>query len=59
LLILNPACQTGKAELIRELSKTIHKSQKKVEELFAELEVLFDEREKKTKEFEERLGSES
>ncbi|OGL54507.1 MAG: hypothetical protein A3G31_10130 [Candidatus Schekmanbacteria bacterium RIFCSPLOWO2_12_FULL_38_15] len=51
------ACQAGKNELIKELSKTIHQSQKKIEELFTELEVLFEEREKKTKEFEERLGN--
>lgn len=53
------ACQSGNSEFIKELSKTIHQSQKKVEDLFAELEYLFEEREKKTKEFEERLGGES
>jgi len=53
------ACQKGDAEIIKNFSKSIHESQGKIEELFAELEVLFEERERRTKEFEEKLETES
>ncbi len=51
------ASQTGDGEVIKNLSKAIYDSRSTIESLFSELEILHNELESKTKEFEERLLS--
>jgi ATP-binding cassette subfamily F protein 3 len=52
------ASAKGDGEAIRKLSKAVHESRSKIESLFAELEDLHSELDRKTKKFEERLNSE-
>ena len=51
------ASQTGDSEGIKKLSKAIHDSKSMIDSLFSKLELINEELETKTKEFEERFRS--
>ncbi len=51
------ASTQGEGEAIKELSKSIHDGKEKIDALFAELEALTHERDRKAEEFEQKLSN--